>query len=303
MIRVGTASWTDPSLLRTEWYPSWARSDPRERLRYYAAHFDTVEVDSTYYALARPEVVERWARLTPGHFTFHVKAYSAFTGHGVDARALPADLRPLVGHGRARVPQRDLPPELVEEAWRRFLESIRPLEEAGKLGYLLFQLPPWIGPTQGAVTYLRRLRERAGGRLLAVEFRNRAWYERWERVLPLLRELNMAHVTVDAPRVIQCPPTVAVASHERLSVLRCHGRNGGTWAGPHAAPSDRFNWDYGDEEIDELADYARKLAEQAAHTYVIFNNNYGDQGQRNAASLVERLTGNARPNQQAALWT
>jgi uncharacterized protein YecE (DUF72 family) len=289
MIRVGTASWTDPSLLKTEWYPSWARNDPNERLRYYAGRFDTVEVDSTYYALAKPEVVRKWAERTPAGFIFHVKAYSAFTGHGVDARALPKDLRALLNHGSVRVRQRDLPPELVNEAWKRFVESINPLEETGKLGYLLFQLPPWVGCSRDSVRYLQRVRERAEGRLVAVEFRNPTWYRHWEKVLPILRDLQLAHVTVDAPRLPECAPTVVQASHPSLSVLRCHGRNAATWRGPHTAPSDRFNWEYGAAEIDELARYAHELAEQAAYTYVIFNNNWGDQGQRNATSLRDRL--------------
>ena len=49
--------------------------------RYYAEHFDTVEVDSTYYRLPVEEMVERWAERTPDGFVMHVKAFGVMTRH------------------------------------------------------------------------------------------------------------------------------------------------------------------------------------------------------------------------------
>ena len=74
------------------WYPRGV-STPEERLRYYASRFDTVEVDSTFYALPRRDFAEAWVRRTPDEFVFHVKAYGMMTGHEVDARALAPELR------------------------------------------------------------------------------------------------------------------------------------------------------------------------------------------------------------------
>ncbi len=276
-IRIGTASWTDETLLASGWYPEGVRHNPEARLRYYAQHFDTVEVDSTFYALPRPEVARRWAERTPEGFVFHVKAFSAFTGHGLEAKALPKDLRALLPQGEGHLPQRLVPKEVVEGAWRRFLEGIEPLREAGKLGYLHFGLPPWVEPRPRSFRYLEALAERTQGLLVAVEFRNPRWYQAWGFVREELKRLGLVHVSVDAPPHPEAPPRVLEPTHP-VAVLRCHGRNALTWKGPHAKPYERFNWRYSEEELKDLAQAARTLAERAELVYVIFNNNYGTQG-------------------------
>ena len=194
---MGTASWTDPTLLASGWYPPGVRNHPERRLRYYAQHFDTVEVDSTFYALPRLEVVRKWAERTPEGFLFHVKAYSAFTGHGLEASALPKDLQALLPQKEGHLSQREVPEEVVEEAWNRFFASLAPLREAGKLGYLHFGLPPWTEPKPRSFRYLERLAERTQGYLVAVEFRNPRWYTAWGFVKRELMRLGLAHVSVD----------------------------------------------------------------------------------------------------------
>jgi len=298
---VGTASWTDETLLASGWYPPEVKNHPERRLRYYAQHFDTVEVDSTYYALPRPEVVRKWAERTPEGFLFNVKAYSALTGHGLEAGALPKDLRALLPREEGHLPQREVPEELVEEAWRRFLEGVAPLKEAGKLGYLHFGLPPWAGPTRPNLRYLERLAERALGHLVAVEFRNPGWYAAWDRVKPLLQTLGLVHVSVDAPPHPEAPPRVLEPTRE-VAVLRCHGRNAKTWKGPHQKPYERFNWRYSEEELRDLAEATRTLAERAERVFVIFNNNYGTQGVEAALGL-KRLLGLGPPPWAGGLFT
>lgn len=291
---MGTASWTDPTLLASGWYPPpEVKNHPEKRLRYYAKHFDTVEVDSTYYALPRPEVAQKWAERTPEGFLFNVKAYSALTGHGLEAGALPKDLKALLPKAEGHLPQREVPKEVVEEAWRRFLEGVAPLKEAGKLGYLHFGLPPWAGPTPQNLRYLERLAERAEGHLVAVEFRNPRWYAAWDRVKPLLQTLGLVHVSVDAPPHPEAPPRVLEPTRE-VAVLRCHGRNAEAWKGPHTKPYERFNWRYSEEELLDLAEATRTLAERAERVFVIFNNNYGTQGVEAALGL-KRLLGLGKP--------
>jgi uncharacterized protein YecE (DUF72 family) len=95
-IRVGTAGWTDKSLIDSGWYPAGA-SNPEQRLRYYATQFPLVEVDSAYYALPAERNAEAWAARTPDGFTFNVKAFSLFTKHPTPVRMLPADLREAAG--------------------------------------------------------------------------------------------------------------------------------------------------------------------------------------------------------------
>src|SRR5689334_19781878 len=94
--RVGTCSWAEKSLIESgEFYPQGV-SSAEDRLRFYATHFDTVEVDSTYYAIAADRTTALWAERTPDNFLFHVKVYGALTGHGIDPRTLPKALRELL---------------------------------------------------------------------------------------------------------------------------------------------------------------------------------------------------------------
>ncbi|TBH21837.1 DUF72 domain-containing protein [Thermus thermamylovorans] len=298
-IRVGTASWTDETLLASGWYPPEVRHHPERRLRYYAQHFDAVEVDSTFYALPRLEVAAKWAERTPAGFLFHVKAFSAFTGHGLEAQALPQDLRALLPRREGHLPQREVPREVVEEAWRRFFAALKPLETLGKLGYLHFGLPPWTEPKPRSFAYLEGLAERTRGYLVAVEFRNPRWYAAWGFVRRELRRLGLAHVSVDAPPHPEAPPRVLESTHP-VAVLRCHGRNAETWKGPHGKAYERFNWRYTEEELQDLAQAARTLAERAEAVYVTFNNNYGTQGVEAALGL-KRLLGLGPPSWAAAL--
>ena len=112
-VRLGTCSWADEGLLKA-WYPRRV-STAEKRLRYYAERFDTVEVDSPYYALPDPAVAGRWAQRTPPEFVFHVKASGEMTMHR------PSDL---------------------DEAYRQFRAALEPLELSGKLRGVLVQYHP-----------------------------------------------------------------------------------------------------------------------------------------------------------------
>ena len=90
-VRVGTCSWADDSLSKL-WYPPGV-SSAEARLRFYADHFDTVEVNSSYYALPTPEMATAWAARTPPGFVFHVKAFAMMTRHPVKVEQLPPELR------------------------------------------------------------------------------------------------------------------------------------------------------------------------------------------------------------------
>src|SRR5205823_6709306 len=135
-IRIGTCSWADEALVK-HWYPPGV--PPRERLRYYAGHFSTVEVDSTFYRVPTEEMVRGWAERTPAGFVMHVKAFGLMTRHPVRLEQLPPDLRqgmPVEERGRVDRPPR----ELRGEVFRQFLAALEPLREERKLGGILFQL-------------------------------------------------------------------------------------------------------------------------------------------------------------------
>ena len=143
-VRVGTASWTDRTLIESGWYSPEADT-PERRLRYYARQFSLVEVDATYYALPAEQTAALWAARTPPAFTFNVKAFSLFTGHPAPVAALPKDLRPAAEKtGKDRVYFKDLGPAVADAAWQRFSAALEPLRSAGKLGAILLQFPLWF---------------------------------------------------------------------------------------------------------------------------------------------------------------
>ncbi|GAB3967908.1 hypothetical protein GCM10029978_036300 [Actinoallomurus acanthiterrae] len=129
-ILVGTASWTDKTLLETDWYPPDVRT-AEERLKFYASRFPLVEVDSTYYAPPAERTVGYWRDRTPPGFTFNVKAFSLLTQHPTRPTALYKELRERVPDKKTLY-LRDVPDDVAEEVWRRFLESLWPLHEAGR---------------------------------------------------------------------------------------------------------------------------------------------------------------------------
>jgi len=301
-IRVGTAGWGDPSLIRSgRFYPKGCTS-PEARLRYYASQFPLVEVDSSYYALPSARNAELWAQRTPPGFTFNVKAFRLFTGHQTPPRALPPDItEAMAAHfdSKRNLYYKDTPDEIRSELWRRFEAGVRPLQAAGKLNALHFQFAPWVTPAPDWQRHIEECVGRMAGYLLAVEFRNRAWFDgrRDATTLQLERDLGVAHVVVDEPQASKrsIPQVWAVAAPE-LVVVRLHGRNEATWeikGQPDA--SARFNYDYSDAELSMLAAPIKRLAEQAQEVHVVFNNNFGDQGQRNARSLMALLDDAAMP--------
>ena len=180
-VRVGICSWADPALIESgAFYPKKSMS-AEARLRFYARAFDVVEVNASYYAIPDVLTVRRWTERTPAGFVFHVKAWSLMTGHHPRPQALPADVQAVLP-ARARRSRRgeiladDVPPEGLDAAFRLFRAALRPLEDAGKLGYVLFQFAPWVHFEPRRLDYLASLSERLPGCTVAVEFRHRSWF-------------------------------------------------------------------------------------------------------------------------------
>jgi len=146
-----------------------------------------VEVDSTYYALLAERNAVLWARRTPQGFIFHIKAYAMLTGHPTLIRSIPKVLREeLPKELLAKAQAKEFPKEVVEAAFDMFRAALRPLKEAGRLGCLLFQFPPWFVPSAGAYAWLELVREKLPDHMLAVEFRNWRWIRPPEKERALL---------------------------------------------------------------------------------------------------------------------
>mgnify|MGYP000550048598 CR=1 FL=1 len=102
-ILVGTASWTDKSLIDSgKFYPPEAKS-PEARLRHYASLFPMVEVDSSYYAMPSASTAQLWAERTPADFVFNVKSFRLFTGHATQPKVLHSDIRTALPEALAGV--------------------------------------------------------------------------------------------------------------------------------------------------------------------------------------------------------
>jgi uncharacterized protein YecE (DUF72 family) len=293
-VYTGTCSWTDKTLTdETDWYPQRTMS-AADRLAFYASRFALVEVDATYYAPPREQQTALWAQRTPPGFRFDVKAYSLLTGHPTKPGSLWPDLRELLSPedaAKRAVYAGALPPDAVEEAWRRFEAALRPLHEAGRLGAVLMQYPPWFGPRREARAELRALRERLPDYRVCVEFRSARWLaepQDAERTLGLLEECGLAYVVVDAPAVSGLRRTVAATS-EDLAVMRFHGRADATWKKAGISAAERFRYDYAEEELAALAGEAAELAASARETHLLMNNCYRDYAVRNARRLGELL--------------
>jgi uncharacterized protein YecE (DUF72 family) len=289
-IRVGTASWTDKTLLASGWYPPEADT-PEKRLRFYARRFPLVEVDATYYALPAEQTARSWAERTPAGFTFNVKAFSLFTQHPTRVASLPADLREAAASGgKERVYLKDVDPEVADQAWQRFLAALDPLDQAGKLGAILLQFPPWFPIGRANKEYILACARRVAPRRVCVEFRNRTWMtpDNQEETLGFLARHQLPYVCVDMPQGYpsSIPPVLAATSD--LALIRMHGHSG-KWDSKDIYQ--RFGYQYSAGELSEWAARIRGLAAGADVTHVLFNNCYRNYAQVNAQQLAEMLGG------------
>jgi uncharacterized protein YecE (DUF72 family) len=268
------------------------------RLRFYASVFDVVEVNASYYAIPDVLTVRRWAERTPPGFVFHVKAWSLMTGHHPRAQSLPADVARLLPPRarrthRGEVEAGEFPPEALDAAFRVFRAAVAPLAEAGKLGYVLFQLAPWVRYDDARLQYLASLPARLPGFTVAVEFRHRSWLpDHTGEALGALRRAGAAHVVVDGPVAAGAVPRVAEATAP-VAVFRLHGRNAEGWTrqlrGEAPAVREKYDYLYTEPELAELVPEIEAAAEEAGQVYVSFNNNNRDYPVRNALMLKKLL--------------
>jgi uncharacterized protein YecE (DUF72 family) len=188
-IKVGISSWTEPTLIKSGWYPPDATT-AEDRLRYYASKFPVVEVDSTFYAIPNEKTAQLWVARTPKDFTFNAKAYALLTQHPTPAARLPKDLREKVSDSKANLYFKDLGPKEKETVWDRFREGLQPLKDAGKLGAIVFQFPKWFLPSPSAYRFMEDLREWLPDFGIAIEFRQALWMKdsRRQRVTEFLKD-------------------------------------------------------------------------------------------------------------------
>lgn len=285
-------SWAEKTLVESgEFYPREART-AEARLRYYASCFDTVEVDSTYYAIPDPRTVWLWEARTPKEFTFHIKVYGALTGHPVDPRTLPADLS-----GLAPGPSSSRSVYLKERQallllGRRLTDCLLPLTRAGKLGLMVFQFPPWFTYGRPNMDYILFCRQMVAPLAMAVEFRHGSWLSgrNAAAVFAFLRGQGVTYIAADEPQfgtsaTVPFLPCVTADT----AYFRFHGRNRENWLKKGIATSLRYAYSYSEEELLEFAPAVEEAGSQAKTTYVMFNNCFRGNAAANASRLKELL--------------
>ena len=294
-ILVGTCSWTDKTLTdETDWYPKRSMT-AEERLKFYAARYPIVEADSTYYFPPSRQLAKSWVERTPRDFTMNVKAYSLLTGHPTRPASLWRDLRddlPAEVASKRNLYAKHLDPDALDEVWFRFVDALKPLVDAGKLGAVLMQYPSWFVPKRDNRNELALMRERMGDLPVCVEFRAPSWFKPSDRdrTLDLLRDLHLALVVVDAPKASKLP-TVLEATTDELAVVRFHGRADDTWSARTSTAAERFRYLYSKRQLRPWVPKLEELASQAREVHALMNNCYRDHGVRNAMELHEMLDG------------
>ena len=270
-IVVGTSSWADPGFVEY-WYPKGLPA--KERLSFYAERFDAVELNSSFYAIPATSTVEGWAKQTPDDFRFDVKLHRLLSRHASQLKELPKDLRDEVEtNERGRVILDDA---LQDEMVRRTAEAMKPLADAGKLSGYLLQLTPAFDPRQNKLDELAPVIDGLSPVPVAVEFRRRSWAssKRFEDVLDWLSAHDAVFVCVDTPPGDHVPifPPIDAVTDDALAYMRCHGRNTEGYLHGRSV-AERFDYDYSEEELEEIAGRVRALAPDAEQVHVMFNNN------------------------------
>jgi uncharacterized protein YecE (DUF72 family) len=293
-VALGTAGWTDKTLIASRAFYPKGKETARERLAFYASVFSVVEVDATYYTLIAPEIADAWIAATEPGFSFDVKAHPILTGHPIDVRRLPRDLATALGDDApARVYPHSLSPDFAAEIERRFFEPVQRLAVAGRLGAVLLQFPPWFTATRKNAQRIESIAERYPGVRFCVEFRHKSWLlpERRERVFDLLSRHRLSYVCVDEPAEVRqggVPDVVAVTAPE-LAVVRFHGKNVAGWNKRGASVHERFDYLYSPTELKGWLEPIARLAGEAQRVHAIFNNCVRDYAVVNAKGLAALL--------------
>lgn len=272
-LRIGTSGWSYPAGKGT-WngifYPAKRGRGRRgggpaskfDELAFYAEHFDTVEINTTFYGQPKADVARTWVERTPSAFEFSLKLYRQFT------------------HER---------PAAVDDAEiDTFRRGVEPLANAGKIGALLAQFPPSFKQSAASQDYLDALLKRFQDYPVAVELRHKTWSDRFSDTIDLLNSRGAALAQIDEPKFQMSIRQNQLPNVSTFYYMRLHGRNAEQWW-RHDKSEDRYNYLYSAHElkpIAETADAARRLVKKF---YLYFNNHFAAKSVVNAVMIKNQL--------------
>jgi uncharacterized protein YecE (DUF72 family) len=288
-VRIGTSGWNYPSG-NGRWnglfYPATrskkAGTAGFDELRFYAEHFDTVEVNSTFYGQPRADVTAGWAARTPPGFEFSLKLYQKFTHPRMFREAA---LKSAPGSEGALL---DLLAQVTRSDIDDFRAGIDPLASAGKLGALLAQFPPSFKDSPTSREYLSQLLRVFAEYGVAVELRHRSWSDAFADTLSLLKGFNAAWVQIDEPKFQFSIRQNYLPNITGFYYMRLHGRNVAQWW-QHAKSEDRYNYLYSATELQEFADTAGAAKALVKKAYLYTNNHFAAKSVVNAVMLKAQL--------------
>ena len=278
-VRIGTSGWSYPRGLGT-WngifYPGQPARRPRgspkfDELSFYAEHFDTVEVNSSFYRIPTLEAVRSWVARTPEDFEFALKLYQKFTHPEMFARATGGD-----------------PSQLGQQDVDAFRRAIEPLAQGGKLGPILAQFPASFKATPETRGYLDWLMKAFGGYALAVELRHRSWSEEAAGTRALLESYGAAWTHIDEPKFRTSIRQEPMPEGGAFYYLRLHGRNAAKWW-KHETSEERYDYQYSADELKPFAEAARHAAKASRKAYVYANNHFSAKSVASAVILKHQL--------------
>lgn len=257
---IGTCGYSYTEWVDSGFYPPGTRTS--EMLDLYGRCFSVVELNYTWYQMARADALARLVAKAPPQLRFAAKLTRTLT------------------HDRD---------EGWQEQLRQYREGIKPLGK--RLVAVLVQLPPDFERSIANRSYLGALLDGLAGLPVAVEFRHRSW-----AVDPVFAELERRRVSlvaVDVPAVEELFPPLTVVTNPELLYARAHGRNRDGWHSGNMQK--KFNYDYREEE---LGDWCEKqlipMASQAERGVVFFNNHVQAQAPRNGRTLLALLSARSR---------
>jgi uncharacterized protein YecE (DUF72 family) len=288
-IRIGTSGWNYPSGKGT-WngifYPP-ARGRPRgfDELAFYAEHFDTVEVNSTFYGQPRADVTRAWAARTPSRFEFSIKLYQQFTHPRMFKARLAGSLPGEAASDAALLDALAQPNTADLDAFRR---GIDPLASSGRLGALLALFPASFKDCEASRDYLAGLLRAFAGYPVAVELRHKTWSDRIGETLALLNTFGAAWAQIDEPKFRLSIQQNHLPNVQGFYYMRLHGRNAKNWW-RHEKAEDRYDYLYSAGELQEFTETAAAAKQLVKKLYLYTNNHFSAKSVANAAMIKQQL--------------